>query len=135
MKIVRIKMGYSIEPRDRIYVKGYGFLSFAKNKGKSLSNKYGQKLLDSAKKSTTDAIKTASKRVIQKTAEATGDFIGNKIADKITSVSKKKPNKKLPNDETKEEDVEIATSKKRQISPEERKQIIEELRLVPKTYV
>ena len=49
--------------------------------GKSLSNTYGQKLLDSAKKFTTDAIKTASKRVIQKTAEATGDLIGNKIAD------------------------------------------------------
>ena len=43
-------MRYSIEPRDRMYVKGYGFLSFAKNIGKSLSNKYGQKLLDSAKK-------------------------------------------------------------------------------------
>ena len=57
--------------------------------GKHLSNKYGQKLLDSAKKSTTDAIKTTSKRTIQKTAEATGDLIGNKIADKITSVSKK----------------------------------------------
>ena len=42
-------MRYSIEPRDRIYVKGYGFLSFAKNTGKSLSNKYGQELLDSAK--------------------------------------------------------------------------------------
>ena len=55
-------MRYSIEPRDRIHVKGYGFLSFAKNMGKSLSNKYGQKLLDSAKTSTTDAIKTASKR-------------------------------------------------------------------------
>ena len=82
-------MRYSIEPRDRIYVKGYGFLSFVKNMGKSLSNKYGQKLLDRAKKSTTDAIKTASKRVIQKTAETTGDLIGNKIADKMTSVSKK----------------------------------------------
>ena len=46
-------MRYSIEPRDKIYVKGYGFLSFAKNMGKSLSNEYGQKLLDSAKKSTT----------------------------------------------------------------------------------
>ena len=62
----RIKMRYSIEPRDIckiyvIYVKGYGFLSFAKNMDKSLSNKYGQKLLDSAKKSTTDAIKAASK--------------------------------------------------------------------------
>ena len=82
-------MRYSIEPRNRIYVKGYGFLSFAKNMGKSLSNKYGQKLLDSAKKSTTDAIKTASKRAIQKTAEVTGDLIGNKFADKITSVPKK----------------------------------------------
>ena len=45
MKIVCIKMRYSIEPRDRIYVKRYGFLSFAKNTGKSLSNKYGQKFL------------------------------------------------------------------------------------------
>ena len=54
MKI--IKMRYSIEPRDRIYVKGYGFLSFAKNIYKNLSNKYGQKRLDSAKKSTADAI-------------------------------------------------------------------------------
>ena len=78
-------MRYSIEPRDRIYVKGFGFISFAK----SLSNKYGQKLLNSAKKSTTDAIKTALKSAIQKTAEATGDLIGNKVADKITSISKK----------------------------------------------
>ena len=61
--------------------------------GKSLSNKYGHKLVDSAKKSTTDALKTASKRAIQKTAEATGDLMGNKIADKITSVSKKKSTK------------------------------------------
>ena len=56
---------------------------------KNLSSEYGQKLLDSAKKSTTDAIKTAPKRAIQKTAEAAGDLIGNRIADKITSVSKK----------------------------------------------
>ena len=83
----------------RIYVKGYGLLYFAKNMGKNLSNKYGQKLLDSAKKSTTDAIKTASKRVIQKTAEATGDLIGNKTADKITSVSRKLT-KGLKNNET-----------------------------------
>ena len=59
-------MRYSIEPRGRIDVKGYGFLSFTKNMGKCLSNKYGQKLIDSAKKSTTDAMKTASKRKIQK---------------------------------------------------------------------
>ena len=78
-------MRYSIEPRDRIYVKGYGFLSFAK----SLNNKYGQKLLDSTKSSATDAKKTASKRAIKKTVEATGDLIGNKVADKITNVSKK----------------------------------------------
>ena len=38
-------MRYSIESRDRIYVKGYGFLSFTKNMGKSLSNKYGQNFL------------------------------------------------------------------------------------------
>ena len=124
-------MRYSIEPRDRIYVKGYGFLSFAKNMGKSLSNKYGQKLLDSAKKSTTDAIKTASKRAIQKTAEATGDLIGNKIADKITSVSKKSIKESHNNDKT-EEDTEITTHKKRYISPEERQKIIDELKLVPK---
>ena len=102
--------------------------------GNTLSNKYGQKLLDSAKKSRTDAIKTASKRSIQKTVETTADLIGNKIADKITSVSKKKSTKELPKNAT-EEDVEIATPKKRYISPEERKQIIEELRLAPKRYV
>ena len=126
-------MRYSIELWDRIYVKGYGFLSFAKSIGTSLSNKYGLKLLDSAKKSTTDAIKTESKRAIQTTAEATGDMIGNKITDKITSISKKST-KELPKDETKEEDAEITTHKKRYISPEERQQIIDELRLVPKNY-
>ena len=126
-------MRYSIEPRDRIYVKEYGFLSFAKNMGKGLSNKYGQKLLDSTKKSTTDAIKTASTRAIQKTAEATGNLIGSKIADKVASVSKKESTKGLHNnDETKEEDVEITTSKKRYISPEERQEIIEEIGLVSK---
>ena len=73
-------------------------------------------------------IKTTSKRAIQKTVEATGDLVGNKIADKITSVSKKST-KKLP---TIEEDSELTTHKKRYISPEERQQIIDELRLVPK---
>ena len=58
-------MRYSIEPRDRVYVKGYGFMSFAS----SMSNKYGKKL----KKSATDAIKIASKRAMQKSAEAIGD--------------------------------------------------------------
>ena len=126
-------MRYWIEPSDRIYVKGYGFLSFAKNMGKSLSNKYGQKLFDSAKKSTTDAIKTASKGAIQKTAEATGNLIGNKIADKITSVSKKPSDNNSNNDDDdNNDDVELTTHKKRYISPEERQQIINELRLIPK---
>ena len=83
-----MKMHFSIEPKNRIYLKGYGYLSFAKNIGKILSNKYSQKLIYSAKKSTKDAIKTASKRAFQKTAEATGDLIINKIADKITKDSK-----------------------------------------------
>ena len=63
-------MRYSIEPRD----------------------KYGKKLFDNTKKSTIDAIKTTSKTAIQKTTEATRDLIGNKIANKITSVSKKLSN-------------------------------------------
>ena len=54
-------MRYSIEPRDRKYVNRNGFLFFAKNIGKNLSNKYGQKRLDSTKKSTTDPIKTVQK--------------------------------------------------------------------------
>ena len=65
-------------------------------------------------------------------------MIGNKIADKITSVSKKKSTKELHNnnDQTKvEEYLEITTHKKRYISPEEREQIIDELRLVPKKCV
>ena len=61
---VIIKMRYPIEPKDRIYAKGYEFLVFAKNMGTHLSNKYSQTLLKTAKKITTDAIKTASKRAI-----------------------------------------------------------------------
>ena len=121
------KMRYSIEPRDRIYVKGYGFISFAR----SMSNKYGKKLVDTAKQSATDAIKTA---------EAMGDLIGNKIADKITSISKKKSDNNTNNDDNNNNNnnnnnndnnnnnnnnnnnvnVELTTPKKRYISPEER---------------
>ena len=57
-----------------------------KNISKNLSTKYSQKLLDHAKKSATDAIKTSSKRVIQKAAEVTSDLIGIKIADKIIKI-------------------------------------------------
>ena len=101
---------------------------------KTWVNKYGQKLLDSAKKPTTDTIKTASKSVIQKIAKATGALIGNKITDKITCISKKSV-KELPNnDDGKEENMEITTDKKRYVSPEERQKIIDELRLVPINY-
>ena len=108
-----MKMRYSIESRDKIYVKGYGFLSFAKNIGKNVSNIYSQKFLDSAKKYTKDVIKTGSKRKIPKTAEASGDLIDNKIADKITSISKKKNHLIMM------KDVKITTHK-RYISPEKR---------------
>ena len=79
-------MRYSIEPKFRKYVKGYGFLSFAKK----LDNKYGKKLSNTATKPGIDAPKTTSKRIVPKPAEATGDLIGNKIADKINSIGKPK---------------------------------------------
>ena len=106
-------MKYSIKPKDKIYVKGYGFLSFARNMCTQLSSKYGQELLDSTKISTANALKTALKRATQKKAEATGDLIGNKITDKITSVSKK--SKKPQNNEANNESE---APKERYISPE-----------------
>ena len=75
-------MWYSAEPEHRKYVKRYGFLLFARK----FRDKYGKKLMDTATKIGIDASKTASKRLAQKTAEARGYLIGNKIADKITSV-------------------------------------------------
>ena len=128
-------MRYSVQPRDGIFVKGYGFLSFAKNIGKnigknmskSLSGKYSQKLLDQAKQSATDALKTSSKRVIQKTVEATGDLIGNKIAaNRILKVSK---NLQQNNSETVTNEHDQEITKERYVSPEERQQIIDELSL------
>ena len=88
-------MQYSVQPRDQIFVKCYGFLSFVRNMGKytgeniskNRSGKYSQKLLDYAKQSATDVLKTTSKRVIQKAEEATGDLIDNKIANRIKKVS------------------------------------------------
>ena len=98
-----------MEQRFRKYVKDYSFLSFARK----LGDKYGKKLLDTATKTGIDAAKTSSKRVVQKTAEATGDLIGNKIADKITSI-----------DKPKEKEI-----KEIYISLEKRQQIIDDLRL------
>ena len=104
-------MRYSTEPKFRKYLKGYGFLSFAK----MFKNKYGKKSMDTTTKTGTDAAKTASKRVVQKTAEATGDLIGNKIADKITSIGK-------PKEKTNEPEEIYST-------PDKRQQIINDLRL------
>ena len=106
-------MRYSIEPIFRKYAKGYSFLSFAKK----LGNKYDKKLVDTATKTGKDAAKTASKRVVQKTAEATRDLIGNKIADKITSIGK-------PKEKEKTKEIEEIY-----IPPEKRQQIIDDLRL------
>ena len=119
-------MRYSTEQKYRKYVKGYGFLSFARKFG----YKYGKKLMDIATKIGIDAAKTVSEQVVQKTAGATGDLIGNEIADKITSLGKTKSKEK--EDERKEI----------YIPPEKRQQIIHDLRLlwhhvkngIPKNY-
>ena len=106
-------MRYSTRPKFRKYVKGYGFLSFARKCG----DKYGKKLMDTATKTGMDAAKTPSKRVAQKTPETTRDLIGNKIAEKITSLGKTKSKEK------KDERQEIY------ISPEKNQLIIDDLRL------
>ena len=61
---------------------------------KKFGNKYGKKLMNTAKKTGMDAAKVVSKRVVQKNAEATEDLIGNKIVDKITSIGKPKEKEK-----------------------------------------
>ena len=108
-------MRYSKEPKYRKYVEGYGFLLFAGKPG----DKYGKKSMDTVPNTGIDAPKIGSKRVVQKTAEATGDLIGNKIADKITSVGK-----------TKSKEKEDKTNKRQKIyiPTENRWQIIDDLR-------
>ena len=106
-------MRYSTQSKFRKYVKGYGFLSFERKFG----DRYGKKVMDTATKTRRDAAKTDSKRIVQKTAEATGDLFGNKIADKITSLGKTNSKEK----ERKEQEI--------YIPPEKRQQIIDELRL------
>ena len=93
-----------------------------KNISKNLISIYIQKPLDHAKQFATDALKTASKRVIQKTAKATGDLIGNKIAGRITKVSKTSPQN---NSETNEEIL-----REIYISPGQRQEITYDLRLI-----
>ena len=96
--------------------------NIGKNVSKNLISKYSHKILDHGKQSATDALETASKRAIQKTAEAAGYLIGNKIANKVTRVSKTSPQN---NSETNEEEI----LKGRYISPELRQKIIDDLRL------
>ena len=74
-------MRYSIEPKSRKYVQGYGFLSFARNLATSQAAK---KARDTLVKQGKEAAVKASKRAVNKAAEATGDLVGQKIADKIT---------------------------------------------------
>ena len=105
-------MRYSIEPRERRYVKGYGFMSFARN----FNDKYSKSLMDASK----TFAKTAGKKILKETAKAAGDLIGTKIADKITA----KPSKKSHDDE-----VVNGITKERYISPKERQKIIDELKL------
>ena len=71
--------------------------NIGKNIIKNLRSKYSQKLCNQTSQSATDAFKTASKKEIQKAAETTGDLICNKIANRITKVSK---NYKQNNSET-----------------------------------
>ena len=100
-------------------------MSFAKNTGKNLINKHSQKLLDTAKKSTTDPIKTASKRAIQKTAEGTGDLIGNRIGDKINFSKKSRELQSTElHSQNDEANNQIEIPKERYISPEKRQQIM-----------
>ena len=107
-------MRYSIEPRERRYVKGCGFMSFERN----FSDKYSKSLIDKGIDVSKKFAKTAGKKILNKTAEATGDLIGNKIADKITSASKKSY-----------DEVNNEIPKERYISPKERQKIINELKL------
>ena len=96
-------MRYLIEPRERTFVKGYGFLSFARN----FNDKCGKSLRNVSK----TFAKTAGKEILKETAKATGNLIGNKIADKITA----KPSQKSHDDE-----VVNGVPKERYISPKER---------------
>ena len=102
-------MRYSIEPRARRFVKGYGFMSFARN----FNDKYSKSVMDLSK----TFAKTAGKKILKETAKATGDLIGNKIADKIRA----KPHNK--------DEFINGIPKERYISPKERQKIIDELKL------
>ena len=81
-------------------------------------DKYGKNLMDTAKKQGTNFAKTAGKKIVQKSAQATGGLMGNKIADKITSLGK-----------SKNKENEINEPEEIIIPPEKRQEIIDDLRL------
>ena len=89
-------MRFSTEPKNGIFEKYQEFSSFANNMSKNvdrnitnyLRGKQSQKILDNAKQSGTDVLKTASKRAIKNTVEVTGDLTGNKVAEKIPKFSR-----------------------------------------------
>ena len=83
-------MRYSINSNDRKYVQGYGFISVP-SLLTNFTNKYGKNITDTA----TKFAKTAGTKVLTKSAEATADLIGNKIADKISSMNKKNSDNKI----------------------------------------
>ena len=106
--------------------------NLGKNISENLSGKYSKKLLDHAKQSATDALTTASKRAILKSAEATGDLIDNKIADKTMKVSITSlysSSEKVEN-ETKNAGFDKEIPKRRYISSEKRQKISDDLRLI-----
>ena len=148
-------MRHSLEPEYRKYVKGYGFLSFARNfggkYGKKLMNiaiktgtnfnsKYGKKLTDTAIKTGKDFATIAGKKIVHKSAEATGYLIGNKITDKITSMGRSKelgsavdsrvgPAVKPRSKKEKDETNIMEETQEVYIPPEKRKEIIKDLKL------
>ena len=125
-------MRYSLEPSYRKYIQGQGFVSFAKNIGNKygrkifdksidVGKKYGSKLLDNSISAGKDFGKIAGKKVLTKSAEATGDMIDNNIAHRITKSSRNKAQKE--DDNIMEEPQELI------IPPEKGEQIIRDRKL------
>ena len=128
-------MRYSLEPHYRRHVQGQGFMSFARNIGNkygkkylikaltlvSMKKKYGKKILDNSLSAGKDFAKIEGKKVLTKSAEATGDLIGNIIADRITKIARNKEQKE--DDRIMEETQEII------IPPEKIEQMIRDLKL------
>ena len=117
-------MRCSLEPRYRSYVQVQGFMSFAKNIGNKygrkmfdksidVSNKYGKKILDKRIDTSKDLAKRAGKKVLHKSAGATGEMIGNKVADRITKSSRNKAQKEDDRIMEETQEIYIPPEKKR----------------------